>query len=273
MATIIFNSAALTNLYNGYGGSLMLAINNQPPPLSACFGSGTITDYAASHATLFVFKGTAPTNFSSFNSISTRESDLLLALPVRVPQVVGYSNPTGSRFLVAGTIGVTTTNTVYRVVVTGNTLMANSNTNHNFIPGQAVTLTGVIPYSGNISNVNNVTFIVDTTPNASAWTANAANGLLDGNVVVANGSGQSGTATCNAVGIRDGTASWFVCARWGPGSNATTSSNLSTFGAVIGTISAPGGGGDLQIPATYITQGTYYSSSGMYINFPYTWTI
>lgn len=75
--------------------------------------------------------------------------------------------------------------------------------------------------------------------------------------------GQCPTAT---LATGSGTATWFVCCR-----NNTTS--LTDKAAAFGTISGPGGGGDLIMSSTSITAGTSCTSTGFYLNFPTTWTV
>jgi hypothetical protein len=108
MATFQFNS----NLINfpvvsgntSYTGSLGSTGEVADATLanSAIFGCAT-----SGLAKLFVFKGTIPTDFSVFNSIDARISDLLVIIPVNSVEIVDYESPTGVRWRVGGSSGTT----------------------------------------------------------------------------------------------------------------------------------------------------------------------
>ena len=63
-----------------------------------------------------------------------------------------------------------------------------------------------------------------------------------------------------------GIATWFLLCRSG-----TTS--LTDKAAVIGTVGLVGSGSDLEVPTTNIISGDYYTSAGIYMNFPQNWTV
>jgi hypothetical protein len=275
MASVIFNTAAINGIYSSANG-LCRANSNFAPALTGVFGSGTSTadgNITTTAALLFVFKGSQPTNFSTFTSVSSRQSDLLIALPIRYPETITYSNPTGLRARVAGTVGsnLFATGIIVNVFTSNNTLVANvTSGNHSFIPGQKITFTNA--NNNTSANLDNVTFVIDSTPNSSFFTANSANGFINGNTVVATGNSIV-RGSVDSVALANGVATWFVAARWGTGTNITTTTSFNDFGAVIGNISIPNAGGDLQIPNTTIVEGTFYTSSGMFVNFPFEWPV
>lgn len=74
-----------------------------------------------------------------------------------------------------------------------------------------------------------------------------------------------GRAVTPATASSSGLATWFLLCRGG-------TSSLTDKGAMIGTVGQAGSGADLELPDPNIVSGQPYSSGGIYINFPLSWT-
>lgn len=69
---------------------------------------------------------------------------------------------------------------------------------------------------------------------------------------------------------QSGVASWFLYANQFASGSLT---DLTNRGAFIGSIGSIGSSGDLQIVNTNIVSGTGYRSNGLYLNWPFSWTV
>lgn len=65
-----------------------------------------------------------------------------------------------------------------------------------------------------------------------------------------------------------GTATWFLLAR-----SPSGVTSLATRAALMGTVGVTGSGADLEINSTDIISGVGYTCTGLYLNFPQTWTV
>ncbi len=74
-----------------------------------------------------------------------------------------------------------------------------------------------------------------------------------------------GRAVTPVAASASGLATWFLLCRAG-------TSTLTDKGAMIGTVGQAGSGADLEVPDPNIVSGQLYSSGGIYINFPLSWT-
>lgn len=217
-------------------------------------------------STLYVFKGTPPSDFNTFTSISSRLSDLLIPLPLSNAVAIS-STSTNVKYLVALTSGTSKTSglnnqptnfsrssNVVTVVVSGSLPV------DGLVPGQQITISGTPTAAASFAG----TFTVQSVISALSFTFNQT-----GPNLTANGDGSNITLPFQA--ISSGTASWFcVCRTASPSWNPSTP--FTQFGAAIGTVGVIGSGADLEIVSTNITAGTTYTSAGMYINIPLNWT-
>lgn len=170
MSSIRFSSVMLDAMVAGSeaGNIVSASPTTQPSFLSG----GT-----ASTSLLIVYKGTIPTDFTSFTDRSTRSSDVLITF----------------------TLGATTTS-----------------------------------YT-NVGLVNN-----------------ARQYLI-------------GKALTPVAATASGTASWFLLCRAG-------TTTLTDKAALMGTVGILGSGADYEIGNVNLVSGTSYTSAGLYLNFPQTWT-
>jgi hypothetical protein len=260
MATIKFNTTMLDNMISGanglyqtstFGGlSQVLGGNSSFVPLSV----------------LFIFQGTMPGNIDSVANIASQSANLLLALPTFNNVDANYVSATDSIRYLTGTTANPYVQTISNTTISGGTLTVNfGSSTHAFIPGQTVTIAGTT--GGTNVNAN---WVINATPNANTWTANASTGSNG----VATGNTTGGNCTFSYTAQASGTASWFILARWAPNNGSTTTSTaMSGFGSMMGNIGITGSGADLEIPNTSITAGSTYSSAGMYVNFPATFNV
>lgn len=63
-----------------------------------------------------------------------------------------------------------------------------------------------------------------------------------------------------------GQATWFLLAN-----NQGANTSLTDRAAAMGTVGAIGSGADLELPSTEIVTGDFYTSAGVYLNFPQSW--
>ena len=259
MATIKWNPATANSFLVGTSaGAIIFSGNPAGATVTQVLGSPNITVPAS---TLFIFKGTMPSDFSTVSNIASQSGNLLISLPVLGVSQIGQVSDS-LRFL-TGTSGGTYSASSNATVTAGNLVVTSAN--HSFIPGQTVTLTGL---TGG-ANLN-ATWTIESTPNANAWVSTATTGSAG----TASGTGTGGTTTFSYTAQASGTASWFILARWtGSGTGTTTATSLANIGALMGNIGVTGSSSDLEIPSTTITSGSTYSSAGFYLNWPLTWTV
>lgn len=256
--TSTMNVAGQLGTTGGFG-------TGQPAP-SAIFGQPS-SGLAMSQ--IFVFKGTPPSDFSAFTSISSRLSDLLVAIPIGSLTSITSTNTV--RFLAAASSGTSRTLTINNSagslarssnVVTVTVPQLPSATNiavtHGICPGQSFTISGVT-----LDTSFNGTFTVQSVPSATTFTFNQTGSNSSIN-------GTAGTITVPFQAISSGTAAWFCICR--TNGSWTPSAAFTDFGAMLGTVGAAGSGADLEIASTNITAGANYTSAGMYINIPLNWT-
>lgn len=266
MPTIQWNPNTANAFLNGTATG-QLFFPTSPNTTSTTQILGSPYDARDPGSILFVFSGTMPGDFSSVSNIASQSSNLLLAMPISSTQSLGVT-ANAVRYL-TGITGIPYVQSISNITVTAGNLVV-TQTGHNFIPGQTVTISGVT--TGSAVNVN-ANWTIGSTPNANAWIATASSGSNG----TATGTATNGNTTFSYTAQGSGTASWFILARWnnsGANSPGTTiSTSLATFGALMGNIGVTGSGSDLEIPNTTITSGSTYSSAGFYLNWPLTWDV
>lgn len=171
MSSIRISSVILNAMVEG------ATVGNVLSTAAAATQASLLSGGVASTTLLIVYKGTIPTDFTSFTDRSTRSSDVLITFT-----------------LGAGTISYTNAGLV--------------NNARQYLIGKALT------------------------PVAA-------------------------TAT--------GAASWFLLCRAG-------TTTLTDKGALMGTVGILGSGEDFEIGNVNIASGTSYTSAGLYLNFPQSWT-
>jgi hypothetical protein len=237
---------------------------------------------------IYLFKGTPPSSFESFNgNLLTKSDDLLLTI-ARLYQggAVTYSNPTSSRFILNRS-DISPTRLTLREqngtnvaltrtdgVVTA-TYVSSFNTQKIVAPGTMITI-------ANASSSFNGTFKISNIQLSNAnllisWTQSGANesGNVSGNsfyfppIASANGSatwfcirGIYSSTSAGAAGLAN---SWF-------GGNLLNNT-FDSASAIIGTVGNIGSGADLEMNSTTIVANRLYASLGMYMNVPYTWQV
>ena len=170
MSTIRMSSALISSMVEGtYAGNLIATSGTVASLLSGGGSAGT--------SILIIYKGTVPTDFTSFTDRSTRSSDVLITFSLGV-----------------GTVSYTNLGLV--------------NNARQFLVGKALT-----PVAASAS----------------------------------------------------GTASWFLLCRGG-------TTTLTDKGALMGTVGILGSGADYEIGNVNIVSGSNYTSAGLYLNFPTSWT-
>lgn len=248
------------NLYTGNGelGSTAAVFGSASD--SCVFGHNGVNGAAY----LFIFQGSAPSDFSTFTSISTRISDLLISIPMQY--AVGVTGSNSQRWLVGASNGTSRTSTITNAagslvrssnVVTVTVPVATAATIA-LVPGQTITISGVTTDTS-----FNGTFTVASVPSTTTFTFNQSGSNASVN-------GTSGTITIPYTAQLSGTATWFCMCRTNTSWIPTYA--FTNYGAMIGTVGVAGSGADLEIVSTSITAGSTYTSAGMYINMPYDWT-
>lgn len=123
--------------------------------------------------------------------------------------------------------------------------------------------TVLLIYKGSVPSFPSFT---DISSRASDLLITFSLGTLSSSVIATTTSNsyrlQLGINTVPQAASAAGTATWFLMRR-----NVGTS--LTSYGAMLGTVGVTGSGADLEVADTNITVGPLYSSSGVFLNFPF----
>ena len=302
MATIRFSNSANTMgcFFDGSVFSLGFLSTNanstQFSSTSSVFG-GNISQGNSTGTTAFmyVYKGTVPTSFESFNgNLASRNSDLLLVLP-KLGNNISQTSTTGTRYIISRSN--LEPNYTYSAPI-GSTVSANVTRVNN-----ACTLSFAWNASGDaqrqfvgslFAKINlTISGAADSTFNGSFPItyagSNSTHYIVTWDNTGANANLTSATASYSPIGLDNGTATWFCMKSvpFGAGGSYTPaaadanllsprlsfSTSYNTPTAVIGNIGVTGSGSDLEMNSTSIVANARYNSLGFYMNFPYTWNI